>query len=375
MKILLTGGGSGGHFYPVIAVAQAINQIAKEEKLAEVHLFYMAPQPYDRELLFENKMTFVPCAAGKSRRYFSLLNYLDMFKTAWGAFKAVWKLFWIYPDVVFGKGGYVSFPALFAARFLRIPVVIHESDSVPGRVNAWAGKFAQRVAVSYPDAAQYFKPEKVAFTGNPVRQEVIHTAREGAHEFLKLDNSLPLILILGGSQGSQIINETIIDALPQLLQKYQVYHQTGENNLIPVQETAKVILQNNPNKTRYHAVGHVDSLTLRMLAGIADVIISRAGSTIFEIAVWGVPAILIPISSSNGNHQHNNAYSYAREGGGVVIEENNLTGHILSAEVERIMTKEGLHQKMVDSAKKFARTDAAHTIAKEIVSIALSHEK
>jgi UDP-N-acetylglucosamine--N-acetylmuramyl-(pentapeptide) pyrophosphoryl-undecaprenol N-acetylglucosamine transferase len=375
MKILLTGGGTGGHFYPIIAVAQALNHLIRENKLIDVELYYMAPQPYDQDFLFRNKITFMPCTAGKRRPYFSLLNYLDIFKTGLGVIKAIWSLYWLYPDVVFGKGGYVSFPALFAAKFLRIPVVIHESDSVPGKVNSWAGKFARRIAVSYPDAVEYFDKDKVAYTGNPIREEIVHTAKEGAHEFLKLDSSLPLILILGGSQGAQMINETLMDTLLKLLEKYQVYHQTGEKNLIPVRETAAVILQKSQFKDRYHAIAHIDSLNLRMLAGIADIIISRAGSTIFEIATWGVPSIIIPITNSNGDHQRNNAYSYAHTGASVVIEENNLTSHILYAEIERIMTNRELHEKMKAAAVAFARTDSAKLIAQEILSIALEHEK
>ena len=187
MKILLTGGGTGGHFYPLIAVAQELNALAKEYRLLEAKLYYMAPIPYNNKALFENNIEYRHMSAGKARRYFSLLNVVDVFKTIFGIITAILDLYSIYPDVVFGKGGYVSFPVLLAARLLRIPVVIHESDTVPGRVNMWAGKFATRIAISYPDAAKYFPQDKVAYTCNHLRKEIMLPARKGSKELLGLE--------------------------------------------------------------------------------------------------------------------------------------------------------------------------------------------
>ncbi|HEY6021488.1 MAG TPA: glycosyltransferase, partial [Candidatus Paceibacterota bacterium] len=140
MKILFTGGVTGGHFYPIIAVAEAVNDEVRERKLIEPQLYFAAPDPYDNEMLLANNITFVKTSAGKIRNYFSILNFFDYFKTAWGVFRSVIRIFFLYPDVVFGKGGYGSFPTLLAAKLFRIPVVIHESDAEPGRVNKWAGK-------------------------------------------------------------------------------------------------------------------------------------------------------------------------------------------------------------------------------------------
>ncbi len=375
MKILLTGGGSGGHFYPIIAVAQAINKIAEQENFVDVKLYYMAPQEYDKRALFENHLKFVKSNSGKLRRYFSFLNFLDIFVTAWGVIRGLWSVFLIYPDVIFGKGGYVSFPALVAARILRIPVVIHESDSVPGKVNAWAGKFAERVAISYPQAADHFKKEKVAYTGNPIRSELlsVSTNREPALKYFNLDPNIPTILILGGSQGAQKINETILDIIFTLVEKYQVIHQVGKDNITLMKSTSTMLLQKSHYKGRYIPLDHLNNEMLSMAASAANIVISRAGSTIFEIAVWGIPAILIPITNSNGDHQRKNAYSYARTGAGIVIEENNLTSHVLTAEIDRLMSNPALLQNMKNAAHNFARTDAANLIAQEIINIALQH--
>src|SRR3990167_8331321 len=171
MRILFTGGGTGGHFYPIIAIAEELNRLVKEKRLLEVGLFYMSHTPYNAGVLFEHGITFKKNSAGKIRKAGGakfLFNFIDLFKTGWGFLVSLVQIFRLYPDVVFGKGAYASFPALLAARILRIPVVIHESDTVPGRVNKWAAKFADRIAVSYAETAKYFKPEKVAFTGQPV---------------------------------------------------------------------------------------------------------------------------------------------------------------------------------------------------------------
>jgi UDP-N-acetylglucosamine--N-acetylmuramyl-(pentapeptide) pyrophosphoryl-undecaprenol N-acetylglucosamine transferase len=374
MKILLTGGGSGGHFYPIIAVAQSIRNLAKAHKFIDVELYYMAPEPYDKNALFENDIKFIQNSSGKVRRYFSLLNFFDLFKTAWGTLRAIWKIYWIYPDVIFGKGGYVSFPAMVAARFFRIPVVIHESDSHPGRVNAWAGRFAEKIAVSYPQAAEFFKKEKVAYTGNPIRHELIRPVREGAHEYLHLEPSVPVILVLGGSQGAQAINDSILDALPRLVEKYQIIHQAGSANLKSCVDTSKVILGNNPHKDRYKAFDYLNSLALRMAAGVADIVVSRAGSTIFEIAAWGTPAIIIPIPQEISHDQTKNAYSYSHTGAAVVIEQHNLTANILVSEINRIISDAALRGKMRTAALAFSRSDSADLIAQEILEIAVKHE-
>lgn len=378
MKILTTGGGSGGHFYPIIAVSEEIREIARKEKILDPKLYFMAPDRYNPKELFDHEIKFVPVLAGKRRINPTginvIKNFIDIFKMGLGVASAILKLYFIFPDVVFAKGGFGSFPALLAARILRIPIVIHESDSVPGRVNAWAGKFADRIAVSYKEAAVYFPKDKVAHTGNPVRKEIAAPLTDGAAEYLNLEQNTPVILILCGSQGAKIINEALLTALPRLVEKYQVLHQTGRTHFEEVKRTAGVVLDGNPHKDRYKPFDYLNNLAMRMSAGVANIIISRGGSTIFEIALWGIPSILVPITESNGDHQRKNSYNYAREGAGVVIEESNLSPEIIENEIERIMQNPQLAQKMREAAKNFARADSAHLIAQEVMKIALTHE-
>jgi UDP-N-acetylglucosamine--N-acetylmuramyl-(pentapeptide) pyrophosphoryl-undecaprenol N-acetylglucosamine transferase len=375
MKILFTGGGTGGHFYPIIAVAEEINKLVKDYKLLGADLYYISTSPYNEGLLFENGITFKKVSTGKLRIYFSLMNFIDIFRTILGVIVGTWEVFKIYPDVIFSKGAYASFPVLFAGRLLGIPIVIHESDSAPGRVNAWAGKFADRIATSYKESADFFPKDRTSHTGNPVRSDVAMPLTVGAYEFLNLDPNIKTILILGGSQGSEIINEAVIEALPNLLSKYQIIHQTGKNNIESVKETAKVVLGDSKFKDRYKPFDYLNLLALRMSAGVASLVISRAGSTIFEIASWAKPSILIPITNSNANHQRLNAYNYSRTGAGEVIEEKNLTANILIREIDRLMSSDELREKMSKSAKDFFIPDAARKIATEILNIAIKHEK
>ncbi len=375
MKILLVGGGTGGHFYPVIAVAESLKKIIKEQRFVDAQIYYMAPSPYDERLLFENDIFFKRSYAGKVRRYFSIKNVFDYFKTAVGVIKAIVDVWSIYPDVVFGKGGYASFPALFAARLLRIPVIIHESDSKPGRVNGWAGKFAKRVAVSYESAAKYFPVGKVAHTGNPVRSEIMDPITTDPTKFFGLSPSAPVILIIGGSQGSQKINESILDILPDLVSKYSVIHQTGKANFKEVTETVEVILKDNPRKDAYKPVAYLNVLALRMAVGATSLIISRGGSSIFEIALWKKPSIIIPIPEEVSHDQTSNAFAYAATGACSVIEEINLTPHVLLAEIRRILENPAVSSKMAAATTTFAVRDAADKIAQEIVNIALTHEQ
>lgn len=374
MKILFTGGGSGGHFYPIIAVAEKLNKMLEAEKIANVDFYYMSTDPYNERLLYDNKITFKQVTAGKMRAYASIQNFFDLFKTAWGVVKAIFQLFALYPDVVFGKGGYPSFPVLVAARLFRIPVILHESDSVPGRVNAWAGQFAQKVAISYAEAAQFFPEGRTALTGNPIREEIIRPSGKDAFKELGLDPNIPVVLVLGGSQGARNINSQMETLATRLVGEYQVIHQTGEANMEEVRTMVNGLLAGNPNASRYHVYGYMDSETMKLCAEAATIVVSRAGSAIFEIAAWGIPAILIPIANHVGDHQRKNAFAYARAGGAAVIEEANLAPNLLMSEIDNLIKDPERRAKMKESAKAFARTDAAERIAEQVVAVLLRHQ-
>ncbi len=375
MKILLTGGGTGGHFYPLIAIAQKIIEFSEKEKIIDIKLYYMSDSPYDKRMLFENSITYVQIPSGKMRLYFSFRNFIDYFKTATGMFFGLISMFFIYPDVVVSKGGYAAFPAVFAARILRIPVILHESDSYPGRLNLWTAKFARRIAVSWPEAAEYFPKEKTAFTGQPIRKEILLTGSDNSHEYFNLSKDIPTILIIGGSSGAQIINDIIINSLPNLVEKYQIIHQTGVKNFEDVKGRSSFVLATSSYARRYVALPYMNNVITRMATGSADLVISRAGSAIFEIASWGLPSIIIPITQSNGDHQRKNAYSYARAGCCKVIEESNLTTHVFENDINDLFNNPSKLALMKQKAESFANRNAGEEIAKEIIQLAMIHEK
>jgi UDP-N-acetylglucosamine--N-acetylmuramyl-(pentapeptide) pyrophosphoryl-undecaprenol N-acetylglucosamine transferase len=377
MKILLAGGGTGGHIYPLIAIAEELNKISEEEHFINFKLYYMSDSPYNRDILNEQFITYIPVTAGKLRVYFSFQNFIDMFKTAFGIIEALFKVFSLYPDVVVSKGGYAAFPTLVAARLLRIPVIIHESDTVPGRVNAWSGKFAQKIALSYPEAVEYFDRSKVSLTGQPIRKAIRTATQDEGKRFFELDPAIPTIGVMGGSGGSKTINNMVTQIIPDLVEKYQIIHQTGEKMFEEVVTDARVILGKDVKRTHYKPFGYLNDVQTKMFFGASDVIISRAGSTVFEIAAWAKPSILIPGSAAvfHGDHQRKNAYHYARTGAGVVIEEKNLTASILLNQIQLILDHKDRYDAMVSHAKRFYKPDAARLIAAEAVKIALEHEK
>ena len=376
MKVVVTGGGSGGHFYPMMAVVDKIREISEERNFLQPKIFYMAQEPYDEDTLFKNDIVFKKIYAGKLSLQFSIKSIGQIFKTAWGVMDTLVKMLQMYPDVVFTNGGYVAFPVLVSARILRIPVIIHVSDTVPSRVLLYAGKFAKKVSIAFPEASKFFKKEKVAYIGNPIRDEIKFKQTEGAHQYFNLNSEIPTILVLGGSQGSQIINETITGGLPELLKRYQVIHQTGKNNYDDVFGTAGVVLLDNPLKSRYRLYSYLDNLQMKMAAGAADVIVARAGAgSIAEIANWQIPAVLIPLSAEISRDQESNSFSYARGGAAVVIRQKNLSPHLLAHELNRILDTPNLKEDMASSAKEFFIPDADRKIAIVILDILISHQK
>ena len=374
MKILFTGGGTGGHFYPIAAIIEVLQVLIEEERFIGVEFIFMSDTPYDADLLIRQNVRFKKVPAGKMRRYFSFFNFLDVFKTIAGLWSAFWFMYREFPDIVFGKGGYASFPALFGARILGIPVMIHESDSVPGRVNLWAAKFAKRVAISFPESAKYFFPSKTALTGLPIRKEILGSTPEEAKEFFELEPNVPVILILGGSQGSKNINDVILDAAPEIVKFAQIIHQCGKKNIDETKSRLSVVLEKSSFKSRHHLYGYLDDADLRNASSVADIVISRAGaSAIFEIAAWAVPAILIPIDNSAQDHQRENAYNYAKTGAALVIEESNLTSHLLLSEIQQILKDEKRKEEMRKAGTNFSQPKAARKIARELLRLALEH--
>lgn len=369
MRVAFVGGGTGGHFYPLVAVAE---ELGKSDKKPD--MYYIGPSPYEEVELKRLGIKYIWCPAGKLSIYFSFKNFLNPFFTFIGIFVAIWKLYIIYPDVIFSKGSYTSVPVLLAAWFLRIPVVIHESDVVPGRANKIAKKFAKYIAISYDDAIKYFDAEKTALVGIPMR-EAIKVKQADPFSYLGIPNDLPLIYVTGGSLGAERLNNIILRALDELLPNYRIFHQTGSAHQDELHITVKALISDPELQSRYYIQGNVPSDVVAALLQASSLVITRAGSTtLSEIAFHGKPSIVIPIPEDISRDQLSNAYAYARSGAATVIEEYNLTETLLVSEINDIIGNSEKWQSMSKSAHDFSLPDATQKIASILLKIGDDHK-
>ncbi len=371
-KIVLVGGGSGGHFYPLIAIAEAL----RDADLS-IDLYYFGPRKFDHDALKDVEMSFTYVPAGKRRRYFSPLNIVSPFITLFGCIIAIFRLYIIYPDVVMSKGGYTSVPVVLAAFLLRIPVIVHESDSKMGGANKLALRFARECIVAYDESYEVAtnKNAHVHNLGIPIRKQLHANPTQNAIEELGITQDRPLILVIGGSQGAERFNNFIIQALNELLPEYTVLHQVGEKNFEKVSATVNNLIVDENLRTHYHPVPFLNKTRLNNAYALSQIIITRAGSTaLFEIALHSKPSIVIPIPESISHDQRSNAYAYGRTGAAVVIEEENVSDNLLKAEIDRIMNDDALYQSMSVAAKAFAKPNTSTETAHLILQVAQEHD-
>lgn len=366
MRIVLTGGGTGGHIFPLVAVAEKLKESNKNIKL----LYLGGKGELEKRIMTENSIEMKYVMSGKIRRYRSLANIGDIFKLPIGIIQALWHLLWYMPDVVFSKGGHTSVPVAFAAWVYAIPILTHESDSVPGLANRIIGAVSDRIAISYPHARRFFSEKKVFLTGNPIRSDISEGNKELIFNKYRLTQSKPLTLVLGGSQGSENINDAITAALSDLLKITQIIHQTGVSKY---KETIKKARLSGIKEGSggYQPVDFIASSEMKDYLAAADLVISRAGAnSISDIAANAKPAILIPLASAANNHQGMNAYSLAEKGAVVVLEESNIGRNMLSKKIENILNDENTKEKLASNIKEFYHNDAAQKIADGIIDLA-----
>lgn len=360
-RVVLTGGISGGHTFPLIAVARSLR---KRYPQGIEFLFIGSRGYFEGPAMADEHIPAKYVLTGKLRRYFSLLNFIDPFKVPLGTLQALWHLFVFMPDAVFAKGGSASVPVVVAAWIYRIPVVIHDSDAVAGRANRFLARFATRIAIAYPSAGQYFPAGKVALTGNPVREELLQGDRAEGVALLGLRPESPTLLILGGSQGAQVLNEAVLRILPDLLREgIQVVHQVGKENyqswIQTVQESGIDTKQGG-----YVARDFFSASELADVYALADVVLSRAGAgSIAELAATKKAVILVPLANAANDEQRMNAYGIAGIGGSVVVEEPNLGGHILLEKIKELMRDPELRALMGNKMNAFYHPDAADVLA------------
>lgn len=370
MKILFTGGGTGGHIFPIIAVAREIRRISQDPKL---RFLYLGPDDqFASILLSQEGIEIKKILAGKIRRYLNwksvLQNLVDILvRIPIGIFQSFFYILLKGPDLIFSKGGFGSIPGIISAWIFQVPIFLHESDVSPGIANKILARFSRVIFVSFPKT-EHFKIGKMIPIGNPIRRELLEDSKKDSAEILTLTGEKPVILILGGSQGAQRINDKIIEILPELLKGFEIIHQTGINNFRNVQAEAKVVLTGNLGKY-YHPFPFFKEHELKQAYWAADLIVSRAGSgTIFEIAALGKPSILVPLPEAAQNHQVKNAYAYAQGGACEVLEEANFTPRFFLEKLRYFFSHPQKLTDMTKATKKFAKPLAAKQIAEHIVN-------
>jgi UDP-N-acetylglucosamine--N-acetylmuramyl-(pentapeptide) pyrophosphoryl-undecaprenol N-acetylglucosamine transferase len=362
MKVLIACGGTGGHLFPGLAVAEILLQRGHLVRLlvSEKAIDQTALTGLHRRLESPRLSVRTISAVGysTSRR---LINFCC--RLALATKNSCGECGRFEPDVVLGMGGFTSAPAVLAARWCRIPTVIHESNAVPGKANRWAGKLADHVAVGWADCARYFGRMPVTVTGTPIRAALCRGKIADALERLGLERGRLLIAVMGGSQGAHAINEAVTAVLPRLKDwsgRVQFVHLTG------AQDERVVRAAYETNGFRVNVMGFCNEMELAYSA--ADVVVARAGAaTLTEIAAFGLPAVLVPYPRAANNHQWHNARVFERAGAARVVEQTDAAGGAkfherLADALAALLSDDAARARMAASAKSLAITDAAERI-------------
>ena len=324
-KIVMTGGGTAGHVTPNIALLPTLREAGYE-------ISYIGSyEGIEKRLIEEQGVPYYGIASGKLRRYFDPKNFSDPFKVIKGLGQSVGLLRKLKPDIVFSKGGFVSVPVVIAVKLCGVPAIIHESDITPGLANKIAIPSATKVCCNFPETLKYLPKDKACFTGSPIRQELLSGDAKAALEFCKLPaKNKPVLLIIGGSTGSRVINTIVRASLPTLLKNYLVIHLCGKDNLDEsLKDTAGYVQLEYAGKE------------LADIFALSDIVISRAGANaICELLALRKPNILIPLSAAaSRGDQILNANSFKASGYSYVLEEEKLSMATLQNAITEVEEK------------------------------------
>ena len=343
-KIILTGGGTAGHVTPNIALIPALKQLGYE-------ISYIGSYTgIEKGLIEQEGIPYYAIDSGKLRRYFDIKNFSDPFHVVHGFAQAELLLRKLKPDVVFSKGGFVSVPVVLAAKTLKIPAIIHESDMTPGLANKLSFPSSVKVCCNFPETVQYLPEGKGVHTGTPIREQLLAGDPEKARSFCGLSGTKPVLMIIGGSQGSVAVNQAVRRILPRLLEKFQVIHLCGKGHL-------ESSLDHTEGYRQYEYIRE----QLPDLFALADVVISRAGANaIFELLSLRKCALLIPLpSSSSRGDQLLNAESFRKQGFSEVLKEEEITDDLLFDSILHLYEN---RQKYIDAMSRDKSGNAIRTI-------------
>ncbi len=371
MKVLVSGGGTGGHIYPALAVATLL------KKQYEASILYLGSDDgLETELAPAAGFPFVIVKAGKLRRYVSWQTFTGVARVPVGMAQAAGIVRRFAPDVVFTSGGYVAVPAGLAARVNNIPLLMHQQDVPPNLSNRLLAPLATRISVAFADSLSYFPERKTLQLGNPVRQEMLDIRSVSAQEArrqLRLNPDLPLLLVTGGSQGARHLNQEVCHALPDLLPHCQIMQISGKQLFEETRQLAEQTMANLDAETRqrYHLVAYLNAEMPAALQAATIVLCRSGAATLSELAVLGKPSILVPLPPAIGSSpQEANAAMFGREKAAEVILDADLKREILVERVIAIITSSALLQSMAEAATTFAKPDATQDIAAEVVKMA-----
>ncbi len=371
MKVLVSGGGTGGHIYPALAVA---TQLRKQHQ-AEI-LYLGSDDGLETELVPATGFPIAIVKAGKLRRYVSWQTITGVARVPMGMMQAVSIVRKFRPDVAFTSGGYVAVPAGLAARINNVPFLMHQQDVPPNLSNRLVAPLATRVSVAFADSLAYFPARKTLQLGNPVRQAILdvrNTSRQQARSTLGFDPELPLLLVVGGSQGARYINQTVCQALSDLLPHCQVLQISGKGLYNETRELAGQTLADRDEalKQRYRLEPYMDA-DMPLAYQAADLVVCRSGAaTLSELAVLGKPSILVPLPPAIGSSpQEANADMFGRKSAAQVIRNADLKPQLLVERVLAILSSKSLLESMANAARSFAKPEATQEIAAEIIKIA-----
>jgi len=371
MRVLVSGGGTGGHVYPALAIATSL----RTQYSAEI-LFLGSDDGLEKELVPAAGFRLATVKAGKLRRYVSLETITGVMRVPLGMFSAISIVRKFRPDVAFTSGGYVAVPAALASRVNGVPLLMHQQDVPPNLSNRLAAPLATRISVAFADSLPYFPARKTLLLGNPIRQAMLDvrgTSPAAARAELGLDASLPLLLVTGGSQGARHLNQVVCQALPGLLANCQILQISGKELYSETRAQADGLLadQNETLRQHYRLVPYLNA-EMPLALQAADLVLCRSGaSTLTELAALGKPSVLVPLAPAvGGPAQQENAAMFERKQAAIVISNDELKPELLVERVLNIIASKSQIAAMARAASTFAKPDATHDITEELVRIA-----
>lgn len=372
MKIIVSGGGTGGHIYPAVTIIRAL-----QKKVDDLEVLYVGTSKgLEADIVPKEGFPFKTVDLQGFKRSLSPANFLRAFKAIKGVIKAAGIVRDFKPDVVIGTGGYVCGPVMMAASLMGIPTLIQEQNVVPGITNKILSNFVSRIATGAIEANKHFPQDKVIFTGNPIRDEVVNTQREPGYSAFELDPAKKTVLVSGGSRGARSINRAMVGVLKHFAgsKRVQILHATGkaehEDILRRITE-AGVDLNKFSNLKVYPYL-----YNMPQAMAVADLAVFRAGATgLAELTAKGIPAVLIPYPYAAENHQEFNARAIEKAGAAKVILNKDISAEILISTIEELLADDRHLQEMAERSHSIGHPEAAATIAEMIIELARNKQK